>query len=279
MVVHWLKERKLPDFKPTRSWRFHIGINAFGAVCTFIVLWILMLTKFVEGAWLVIVAIPVLMFTFIRIHKHYDNVAASLTLDGIEPSPLSDRYTMYADRNHVRVVVLMNSLNRCSLQALEYALRISDNVRVCAIEVDSAAIDRLHDRWEQWQLRVPLDIVSSPYREIGKPLIKYLHNLDEESTEKIPTVVVLPEFVVSRWWEKLLHNQTSSVIRAALYHDQIARGRGRPVINVPYRIGDELYEPIAAESRKQSVAADNGTLEEPIPASETLTPPPMPPVN
>jgi amino acid transporter len=263
MVARWLKQRHTEGFVPTRSWRLRIAINAFGAFCTFVVMIILMVTKFTEGAWLIMVAIPVVMYFFIRIRKHYENVAASLTLDGLEPGPISDRYKAYSDRNHTRVVVLMNSLNRCSLQALEYALRLSDNVRVCAIEVDPASVERLHDRWTEWEIKVPLDIVQSPYREIGQPLIKYLHNLDEESTEKIPTVVVLPEFVVSRWWERLLHNQTSGVIRAALYHDQIARGRGRPVINVPYRIGDTLYEPIAVDTRAQMMN-ENGVITEAI---------------
>jgi hypothetical protein len=101
-------------------------------------------------------------------------------------------------------------------------------------------------RWEQWGLVdvVPLDIVSSPYREITRPLIAYLHKLDDESSYDLPTTVVLPQFVVTTWWENLLHNQTSRVIRAALHADQIANGRGRPVIDVPYRIGEELYEPI-----------------------------------
>lgn len=258
MVVHWLKERKLPNFKPNLGWRLHIGINGFGAVCTFVVMIVLMATKFVEGAWIVMLAIPVLMAGFISIHRHYETVAASLTLDGIEPGPISDRYQVYTDRNHTRVVVLMNSLNRCSLQALEYALRISDNVRVCTIEVEPDSVERLQKRWQDWQLKIPLDIVPSSYREIGRPLIQYLHTLDEESDECIPTVVVLPEFVVSHWWERLLHNQTSVAIRAALYHDQITRGRGRPVIDVPYRIGDDLYEPLALPVRNGSLNGKNG---------------------
>lgn len=248
MVVHWLKEQKLPGFKPNWSWRFHIGINGFGAVCTFIVMIVLMVTKFVEGAWIVMLAIPVMMGIFVFIHRHYESVARSLTLDGIEPGPLADRFKVYSDRNHTRVVVLMNSLNRASLQALEYALRISDKVRVCAIEVEPDSTERLQQRWKEWQLTIPLDIVPSQYREIGRPLIKYLHQLDEECDEVIPTVVVMPEFVVSRWWERFLHNQTTVAIRAALYRDQIERGRGRPVIDVPYRIGDDLYEPVALKS-------------------------------
>ncbi len=244
MVVHWLKERHTEGFVPDWSWRFHIGLNAFGAFCTFIVLIILAVTKFMEGAWIVTLLIPALVVLFMQIHKHYERVAASLTLDGLQPGHIRE---LFPEQGHVPVVVLANSLNRCSLQAIEYAVRFSDDVRVCAVEVEPDAIDRLKQRWKEWQLNVPLDIVPSPYRAIGEPLIRYLHERDVENPNGDPTTVVLPEFVVSTWWEKLLHNQTSTAIRDALYRDQIARGRGRPVINVPYRIGDELYEPIAVE--------------------------------
>lgn len=247
MVVHWLKEQTKPGFTATWSWGFRIILNAFGAACTFVVMLILMVTKFTEGAWVVMVAIPALMYLYTRIHKHYAEVAASLTLDGIQPGPLQEPRE---DRGHSPVVVLMNSLNRCSLQALEYAVGISDNVRVCAIEVEPDGMEALKTRWQNWGLTVPLDIVESPYREIGRPLIHYLHEMDDKSGSSIPTLVVLPEFIVSRWWARLLHNQTSVAIRAALYHDQIARGRGRPVINVPYRIGDERYEPTLIRARK-----------------------------
>ncbi len=242
MVIHWLRERTKPNFVATIGWRARIFLNGFGALCTFIVMLILMVTKFSEGAWVVIVAIPIVVYLYTRVHKHYEEVAASLTLDGIHPGPLREPRV---DRGHAPVVVLMNSLNRSSLQALEYAVRLSDNVRVCAIEVDQQSVDALQARWEQWGLTVPLDVVESPYREVGTPLIKYLHKIDEEFNVTVPTMVVLPEFVVSNWWGNYLHNQTSVAIRAALYHDQIERGRGRPVVNVPYRIGDERYQPMS----------------------------------
>ncbi|MBZ0278901.1 MAG: APC family permease, partial [Anaerolineae bacterium] len=250
MVRHWLKEKFKPGFKPTKAWRFKMFMNGFGAVSTFVVLIVLVVTKFTEGAWLIIVAIPLVMVMFHRINKHYNNVASSLTLDGIKPGPI---YDTQHDHTDMPVVVLMNSLNRCSLQALECALRLSSNVRICAIEVEPESVNRLQERWEQWQLRhIPLDIIESPYREIGEPLINYLHQIDEEHPNDIPTVVVIPEFVVSKWWEKLLHNQTTIAIRAALYRDQIAQGRGRSVINVPYRIGDELYEPLLVHHPRHS---------------------------
>jgi len=222
MVIHWLKERHLPAFKPSPKWYLHVGINGFGAVCTFIVLLILLVTRFREGGWIVVVAIPLLVAMFRGIHRHYENVAAALTLDGIKPFPLNAK--TYDNNDYLPVVVLVNSLNRASLQAIEYAIRISDNVRVCSIEVDPAETERLNQRWEQWKIDLPLDVVQSPYREIGIPLIAYLHERDATNTDDIPTVVVMPEFVVNRWWERYLHNQSSIAIRAALYHDQIARG-------------------------------------------------------
>ena len=241
MVLHWLKERKTAGFKPTRQWRFAITINGIGAIATFVVGVVLMVTKFTEGAWLVIVAIPITMWMFLKINVHYRNVAKSLTLDGLVPTaPRVERL----ERNHTPLVVLMNSLNRSSLQALEYAMQISDNVRALAIAVEPQQMDILRAKWRKWNLNsVPLDVIESPYRAISSPLIRYLHERDEGNPEELPTIVVIPQFVVSRWWEQFLHNGTTNVIRAALYRDQIERGHGRPVIFVPYRIGDTLYQP------------------------------------
>ncbi len=242
MVVHWLNERKTEGFVPTRMWRFKLGMNAFGAFCTFAVGIVLMVTKFSEGAWLVIVALPLVIAVMVIIHRHYNEVAASLTLDGLVPT--GPRTARLKDRNHTPMVVMMNSLNRCSLQALDYALQISDNVRALAIAVEPEQIAMLRKRWSDWQLdSIPLDIIESPFRNISGPLIDYLHKRDEAGSEKIPTIVVVPEFVVNKWWEKFLHNGTTGIIRAALYQDQIARGHGRPVVFVPYRIGDALYQP------------------------------------
>jgi hypothetical protein len=114
-----------------------------------------------------------------------------------------------------------------------------------------------------------------------------LHKVDEKSTIKIPTMVVLPEFVVSKWWHRFLHNGTSVAIREALYHDQIARGKGRPIISVPYRIGDTLYQPemvvmppppsfdsaMLEKPIEDEITDDEGTytLPVPTPSDETMT--------
>lgn len=243
MVIHWLRVRKKDKFKGNWSWYTKIALNGFGAVCTFVVMLILMATKFAEGAWIVMVAIPVLMGLFMLIHKHYQKVAHSLTLDGIKSDYICKERE---SRNNTPMVVLMGGLNRSSLQALEYAVHSSNNVRVCAIDVSPDSSARLKETWANWKLTdIPLDIVPSPYREIGYPLVKYLHERDKVNPSNEPTIVVLPEFVVSNWWERLLHNQTSASIRDALYQDQLAGGRGRPVIIVPYQIGDALYTPMA----------------------------------
>lgn len=239
MVIHWLKERHQEEFVATRNWYTHIAINGIGAISTAIVGAILMVTKFSEGAWIVIVAIPIFVAIFQIIHRHYESIARALTLDGLHPI----QFSLPAQaRNHIPMIVMMNSLNRCSLQALEYALSVSDNVRICTIETDSAATENLRKKWTEWQLEsIPLDVVESPYREIGRPLLNYLHKFDSGA---VPAMVVLPEFVVSRWWHHLLHNGTSRTIHDVLFHDHLARGHGRPVVIVPYRIGDDRYEPL-----------------------------------
>src|SRR5690606_31260975 len=144
MVIHWLKEQDKPGFEPTFGWRLRMFLNAFGAVCTFIVLVILLVTKFAEGAWLVAVAIPLLVWMFVAIHRHYEIVARSLSLDGITPYPLSTRAV--SAHSNVPVTVLLNSLNRASLQALEYAIRLSDDVRAVTIEAEPQTTWRLKER-------------------------------------------------------------------------------------------------------------------------------------
>jgi amino acid transporter len=253
MVVHWLKERAKPDFKQDTAWLFKVAVNGFGALCTVVVGIILMVTKFFEGAWIVMISIPVLIVMFRAIHNHYVVVAKSLTLDGIAPRQLK---LPNEERTDIPIIVLMNSLNRSSLQALEYALRTSDNVRVCAVETDPAAIDRLSQRWVEWKLEdIPLDILESPFREIGRPLLNYLHEYDDGP---VPAMVMLPQFVVKTWWHRLLHNGTTSTIRDVLYQDNLSRGHGRPVILVPYRIGTELYEPELVGTLKVTNQPDIG---------------------
>lgn len=257
MVIHWLKERDLPGFKPSLSWRSHIGLNSIGAVSTFIVGIILMVTKFVEGAWIVLVTIPLLMAMFMKIHNHYVETAASLTLDGLTPGRVEVPAT---GRSQVPVVILMNSLNRCSLQSLEYALKVSENIHICTVEVEPQATERLRRRLKEWNLgSIPLTVLDSPYREIGEPLLKFLREFDEKTPTDTPTMVVLPEFVVSSWWERWLHNWTSETIRDALYHDQLKGGHGRAVINVPYLIGEDQYEPeMIGEISEEVINGKNG---------------------
>ena len=254
MVIHWLRERHHEGFVLSPSWYLKIVLNGFGAVLTFIVMLILIGTKFAEGAWIILIAIPTLVFIFTRINKHYQGVAQYLTLDGIAPD---DIIRVGDVLSNTPMVVLMNSLNRSSLQALEFALSSSSNVRVCAIETEPNSTKRLKSQWKEWSLQaVPLDIISSPYREIGEPLVEYLHKRDQQNEQFEPTLVILPEFVVENWWERLLHNQTSATIRDALYRDQMEGGHGRPVISVPYRIGVQRYIPTALQASANQAEDD-----------------------
>ncbi|NOG50397.1 MAG: hypothetical protein HND48_13945, partial [Chloroflexi bacterium] len=163
MVIHWIKDRKREGFVPTRAWRFKLGMNAFGALCTLCRRHRADGDENYRGRMARDRRHPVLIAMFLRIHSHYKGVARSLSLDGITPSPPRTHNLL---RNHTPLIVLMNSLNRSSLQALEYALQISDNVRAVAISVEPPQIEALRKKWAQWNLgEVPLDIIDSPYRE------------------------------------------------------------------------------------------------------------------
>lgn len=282
MVIHWLNERRKPNFTTTGKWYFKLGMNALGATLTFVVGIVLMVTKFSEGAWIVMVAIPIVIVGFLKIHGHYREVAESLTLDGLIPAEVRAS-AIRENRGSIPMIVLVNSLNRASLQALEYAIQISDNVRAVAIEVDEKQIETLQKKWRQWHLTsVPLEIIESPYRAITGPLLDYLHVRDEEDDDDMPTVVVIAEFVVDAWWEKFLHNGTTNVIRAALYHDQIERGHGRPIVVIPYRIGDSLYQPDFVGKERHGFSRQVGLpapVEPPAdePERKPYTPPERPP--
>ncbi len=183
-------------------------INALGAFVTSIVLIDLTFTKFMHGAWMVVIMIPMLVLVFTRIHRHYVQVGKELTIIGERPEgglkPI--KHT---------VIIPISGIHRGVLTALRYALTISDDVRACYVELDSEATKRFKDEWEKWAPNIPLVVLSSPYRSVIQPLIKYIDDVEQITHDDMVTVVV-PEFVTAKYWHQLLHNQTALFIKAAL---------------------------------------------------------------
>ena len=215
MVRRW-RRTKSP------RWKKSIVVNAVGAVATFIVLCVFIITKFIHGAWIVVVVIPLLVIFFRAIHGHYLDVAKQLSINGLAPlRPISHS-----------VVVPISGLHRGVLTALEYAKSISKNNNVTAVYVDfeEEATAKLRQKWEHWGAGVKLVVLPSPYRELTRPLLKYIKRLERQRHDDVITVV-LPEFIPAKWWQHILHNQSSLLLKGALLFRQ-----GVIVTSVPYHL-------------------------------------------
>lgn len=203
-------------------WKKSLAISLIGAVATGIVLTIFVVTKFMHGAWLVVVMIPLLVIMFHAIHRHYLAVARQLSLQAIDDTLEPIRHL---------VVVPISGIHRGVISALRYAKTISkDNVRAVYVDYDEEASAKLRERWDRLNYGVQLEIISSPYRELTRPLLRYITRLSHKNGNELITVV-LPEFVPARWWQHLLHNQSSLLLKAALlFKERII------VTNIPYHL-------------------------------------------
>ena len=208
----------------TRSprWKKSIVVNAVGAVATFVVLCVFITTKFIHGAWIVVVVIPLLVLLFRAIHSHYLDVAKQLSMDGLEQ--------LHPIRHSV--VVPISGLHRGVITALEYAKSISRDNHLTAVYVDfdEEATAKLREKWERWGTGVKLVVLPSPYRELTRPLLKYIKRLERQEHQDVVTVV-LPEFIPAKWWQHILHNQSSLLLKGALLFKQ-----GVIVTSVPYHL-------------------------------------------
>lgn len=202
-------------------WRRAIIINGLGAVATFIVLCVFITTKFIHGAWLVVLIVPLLVLMFRAIHKHYIGVAKQLSTEGLE-SLRPIKHT---------VLVPISGIHRGVISALQYAKSIApDEVTAVYVDLDEEATRKLREKWEQWGAGVKLEVIESPYRSLTGPLIRYIDQVERLRDDDVVTVV-LPEFVPAKWWHQLLHNQSSLLLKGSLLFK-----RGIIVTSVPYHL-------------------------------------------
>jgi hypothetical protein len=213
MVRRWLRLRE-------KGWRWRVWVNGVGAVVTGIVLLTLAVTKFLEGAWIVVVVIPLLVVTFMVMHRHYEEVAVELSLGGLERPP---------EFQHT-VLVLIGDVHRGVVRAVQYAKTLAPaaTVRAVYVETDPAHTSRLEEKWTKWGLAVPLVVLTSPYRSLLRPLLDYLDQIQSRGDDQMVTIV-LPEFLPRRWWQHILHNQTALLVKGALLFR-----KNTVVADVPY---------------------------------------------
>jgi hypothetical protein len=198
MVIHWRHTRET-------GWWTSALINGFGACVTGVVLVIVTITKTLEGAWIVLLLIPMIIATFKATRRHYDHVAAQLTLKGYEQPA----------RRHNTVLIPIGGIQRAVVEALRYAETLSDDVRAIYVDVDPAATAQIQRAWQTWGGRVKLVVLESPFRSVMEPLLEYIGHVEDERPDDYVTVI-LPEFVPARWWQHLLHNQRALLIKGAL---------------------------------------------------------------
>lgn len=216
MVRRWLRVRG-------PAWRTSAVINASGATATGIVLIIIGATKFLHGAWMVLLLIPAVIWILQRVHRHYEETAEQLSLSLEWPSPVQ-RHT---------VIVPVAGLHRGVVKAVRYAASLGGDLRVVTVEIDAVETAQLRERWDRVLLDVELEVVPSPYRSVVSPLLDYIDQFIQEQGDYV--TVIVPEFVPRRWWHHLLHNQTAWLLKMALlYGRQDWRGRFRIVTDVPF---------------------------------------------
>lgn len=220
MVRYWFREK-------TQGWQASALMNAIGALVTFVVLMIIAATKFLLGAWAVVIAVPLLVSLFLAIRRHYQSVAGQLTLQAIQPRSYLPRPKV-ACATHP-VIVLVGALHRGTMEALDYARAIGDEITAIHIDVGSTDREKLQRQWAELESDIPLVILDSPYRSVVTPIVEYVNSAEEHYLPGIYMTVVLPTFVTARWWENILHNQTSLLVRSALLFK-----RGRVVTSVRY---------------------------------------------
>ncbi len=189
-------------------WKRGLVINSIGAMTTFVVLIVITATKFMHGAWVVVLLIPTVVFVFKQIKLHYLSVGRQLSRDSYhqEINLAEKKYT---------AIVPISGIHPGVVMAVQYALTISDDVRVCYVNTDKVATERLCKVWEKWSQGLPLKILESPYRSVLGPLLEYIDEVHIESGKDMISVVV-PEFITKKWYHQFLHNQMTLVLRTAL---------------------------------------------------------------
>lgn len=208
------------------DWRPRMLVNALGSVATATVTAVFAITKFGEGAWIVLLLTPLLVMLFFSIHRHYQQMAHRLSLEGFKGFP--------ARRSRHRVIMPISGVHQGTLEGLRYARLLSDDVTAVHVSLEQAETDRVQKKWLTWGEGTRLVVLDSPYRLFLEPLLRYLQRIiDNRQPNEIITIVV-PQFIPSRLWHNALHMRTADVLR-----NELLTRSGVVVTDVPYRLNED----------------------------------------
>lgn len=222
MIRHWSRHlRSETDPAARRRMMRSRAINTFGLGMTAVVLVIVLITKFLAGAWITILAMGAFFFVMKAIGRHYERVELELAAD--------EQDKVMPTRVHA--IVLASRLHKPTLRALAFARATRPNVlEAIYVSIDAKATNRLLEEWDERHLDIPLKVLHSPYREVVRPIVEYTQEIRRASPRGV-VAVYIPEYVVGRWWEQLLHNQTALRLKGRLLFTP-----GVMVISVPYQL-------------------------------------------
>lgn len=234
MVKRWMRLRE-------NGWQFKAAVNGFGCLCTFIVMIIFAVVKFRDGAWIVIIVIPALVYLFLKIKAHYRSVAKQLSLEGYRPAQGVQQH----------VCVLVPDIHRGVIPALQLARSISSDARALHVSIDPKRESRVRQRWTLYSRGLPLTVLDSPFRSLTIPVVEYVERL-QKLDPGCTVMIIIPEFEPSGWFAKLLHGHAAFALAVRLHFMQ-----GVVVVNVPYHI--EAFVPVSKEEceRERELARES----------------------
>jgi len=206
-----------------RSWQVKMLINGFGAVCTAIVMLVFAVTKFHDGAYVVLVLIPSLVVFFTLIHRHYQSLANRLSLEHFAGSP------PHPTRH--RVILPVSGVHQGTLAALHYARRLTSDITAVHVSIDPLEAEKVRQKWETWGNGVRMVILDSPYRLFIEPLLEFIEEIAANRQPDETITIVVPQFVPGKNWQNLLHTNTANLLRTEL----LSRP-GIIITDVPYQV-------------------------------------------
>ena len=234
MVRRWMRLRE-------KGWQIKAAINGFGALCTGVVMIIFAVVKFRDGAWIIAIAIPALIWLFLKIKNHYRSVAKQLSLEGYRPAQ--------GTRQHV--CVLVPDIHRGVIPALQLARSISSDARALHVSITPEREGRVRKRWTLYSRGLPLTVLDSPYRSLTQPVVDYVTQLQTQDPG-CTVMIIIPEFEPSGWFAKLLHGHAAFALAVKLHFMP-----GVIVVNVPYHINS--FVPVSAEEMERERAKESAT--------------------
>jgi len=254
MIRHWTRHLKTETDPAVRHRMYRSrAINTFGLAMTAVVFVIVLVTKFLAGAWIAILAMGTFFMLMRGIRRHYDNVGRELLVEA-DDQVLPTR---------VHAMVLVSKVHKPTMRALAYAKASRPNVlEAVLVDADAVSTARILEEWDERRIDVPLKVLYSPYREIIRPIVEYTRSIRDANPRGV-VAVYIPEYVVGRWWEQVLHNQTALRLKGRLLFTP-----GVMVTSVPYQLHSSVLAKQRAERTVNQVRAGD------VRRGETLRPPP-----